>query len=91
MPNPTHKPPEQLASDLEAAKEQVPIGSEWAHYKTQNLYKIIGHVIDADLDEAGVIYQAQYGDHLPWFHTLSAWMETVEWEGKKVRRFTKVD
>lgn len=41
-------------------------------------------------DELCVIYQAQYGEKLTFLRPLTIWLEKVEWEGKTVPRFTKI-
>lgn len=87
----SHKDQETLLKELEQAHKLVKVGSEYKHYKNPDkLYKVIEIAILEASDEACVIYQAQYGDKLSFVRPLSSWLDTVEWSGQKVPRFTKI-
>jgi hypothetical protein len=79
---------EDLLQMLAEAAQKVCIGAVYEHYKKQ-LYKVIGLAILEATDEVGVIYEAQYGNNLTFVRALNEWLEEVEWEGKRVTRFTK--
>lgn len=86
-----HKPEEVLEQELQGAAEQVPVGALYAHYKhPERLYEIVGHAILEATDEPAVLYRKQYGK-VTYVRALSVWLETVEWEGKTVPRFTKTN
>lgn len=92
MTNIDHKPELVLAQELQAAAEQVPAEAIYAHYKhPELLYKIVGHCILEASDEPAVLYQAQYGKKITYARALSIFLEHVEWEGKAVSRFTRVE
>jgi hypothetical protein len=91
MTNIDHKPETVLAHELQTAVEQVPAEAIYAHYKhPELLYKIIGHCILEASDEPAVLYQAQYGEKITYVRALGVFLETVEYEGKTVPRFTRV-
>ena len=71
------------------------IGSIWQHYKG-NQYKIIEIARHSETLELLVIYQAlynseQFGNNAIWARPLSMWQEIVEYNGKKLSRFVKVN
>jgi hypothetical protein len=87
----THKDQLVLAGELERAKSQVTIGGLYRHHKsTIKTYEVIGLGFLEANDELCVIYQAQYGEQLTFVRPLTVWLETVEWEGTSVLRFTKI-
>jgi len=66
-------------------------GEVYRHYKG-DLYEVVFLAQHSDPDELCVIYKAKYENAaFPFFsRMLKSWEEEVEWEGKKVKRFTKV-
>jgi hypothetical protein len=89
--NTDHKPESEIVAMLQAAAAQVEVGAYYAHYKHPELtYRIKDLVIWEATDEVAVIYEAQYGERITFARALSVWLETVEWEGGVVPRFTKV-
>ncbi|MCA9324596.1 DUF1653 domain-containing protein [Candidatus Saccharibacteria bacterium] len=78
----------ELQNRLHTAKRQVEIGSLYKHYKG-GLYKVIGVAIEEKDNSIAVIYQAQYGKNLTFIRELDIWLEEVEFEGQKVKRFSK--
>ena len=87
----THKEQLELKKEIETAKSKVTIGAQYYHYKGQDkVYQIIGLGFLEATDELCVIYQAQYGEKLIFLRPLTIWLEKVEWEGKTVSRFTKI-
>ncbi len=87
----THREQVELAKEIEAAKSQVAIGSQYWHYKGRDkVYEVIGLGFIEANDELCVIYQAQYGERLTFLRPLTIWLEEVVWEGQTVPRFTKI-
>jgi hypothetical protein len=71
--------------------ENVPQKGEiFKHYKG-DLYKVLFLAEHNDPDELCVIYEAFYPNpDFPYFsRLLRSWNEDVEWNGEKVKRFTK--
>jgi hypothetical protein len=87
----THKPQLALAQEIEEAKANISIGSKYRHYKSkENVYEVIGLGFLEANDELCVIYQARYGQRLTFVRPLRSWLETVQWRGKTVPRFTQI-
>jgi len=80
-----------LDKKLQTAAKQVPTGEIYAHYKhPELLYEILGHCMLEATDRPAVIYRAQYGKKITWARELGVFLETVEYEGKTVPRFTRI-
>lgn len=58
----------------------------YRHYKG-NLYELIDIVNHSETLEKMVLYRALYGRGELWVRPISMWDETIEVEGKKVKRF----
>ena len=65
-------------------------GEIYRHYKG-DLYKIVALALHSTDNEYTVVYEALYPNPAAKLFTrpLKVWSEVVEWEGKKVQRFTK--
>lgn len=61
----------------------------YRHYKGP-LYKVIGTGMHTETEETLVLYQSQYGQFEFWARPLTMWLESVEYEGKVVQRFTYI-
>jgi len=84
-----HKDQAVILKELEEASKQVQVNGLYYHYKNPDLkYKAINLAITEADDEVCVIYQAQYGAKLIFVRPLASWLEKVEWENKKLDRFT---
>jgi len=79
----------QLSQKLAQAAKQVTVGARYMHYK-QLTYKVLSLALSEADNEPCVIYQAEYGDKLIWIRPVAVWVETVEVDGKKLQRFTKL-
>lgn len=79
----------ELQRRLDTAKQQVEIGKLYKHYRG-GLYKVIGVAIEEKDNSIAVIYQAQYGNNLTFIRELGIWLEDVELEGQKLKRFSRV-
>jgi|WetSurSiteA1Bulk_404760.scaffolds.fasta_scaffold722032_1 uncharacterized protein len=64
-------------------------GELYRHFKG-GIYRIIATGKHSETDEAMVCYRSEYNPNSVWFRPLSMWFDEVEYEGKKVTRFTKV-
>ena len=62
----------------------------YRHFKG-NKYQLIDIAKNSETLEEMVVYKALYGDCGLWVRPLSMWDEEVEFEGKKVKRFTYLD
>lgn len=64
----------------------------YKHYKTGNLYKVLGVAKHSETLEDVVVYEALYENNVStlWVRPLKMFVEEVEWEGKKVKRFAYV-
>ena len=88
-----HKPLATLSDEMQAAAQHVEIGALYGHYKNpQTPYKVTGFVILEATDEVAVLYEVQEEDapRVTFARPLRIWLETVEWEGKTIPRFTKM-
>lgn len=79
----------QLSIKLIEAAQQVTVGARYVHYK-QLSYKVLALALREEDNEPCVVYQAEYGDKVTWIRPVSSWVEDVEIDGKRVRRFTKI-
>ena len=59
----------------------------YKHFKG-NKYELLDIAKHSETLEEMVIYKALYGDGGIWVRPSSMWDEEVEFEGKKVKRFT---
>lgn len=62
----------------------------YEHYKGQQ-YEVIGIAKHSETLEELVVYRALYGEHDLWVRPHSMFLETVEFEGKEVPRFTFIE
>lgn len=62
----------------------------YRHYKG-NLYEVLGFVKHSETGEIMVLYRALYGERMLWVRPALMWNETVEREGKTMRRFVRID
>lgn len=81
----------KLEQKLQEAASQVEVGCLYAHYKDlEHPYEVVSLGLIEETEEVGVIYKHQ-DQEITWIRPLSNWLEAVEWEGKTVPRFTKVE
>lgn len=87
-----HKSQPALTQELKDATNKVHVGALYVHYKQpENTYRVTNLAIIEATDEVCVVYQAKYGDQITFVRPLKSWLESVEQNGKKVKRFTKVE
>ena len=78
-----------LSQKLTQANRRVTVGARYMHYK-QLSYKVLALALREEDNEPCVVYRAEYGDKVTWIRPVSSWVEDVEVDGKKVKRFTKL-
>ena len=69
---------------------QEMIGREFRHFKG-NLYRLEGFAKDSETLEQMVVYRALYGDGGLWVRPAKMFFETVERDGRTMRRFELVE
>lgn len=80
-----------LTQELKQAESKIQIGGLYAHYKHPELpYEVKGFAVWEATDEVAVLYQPLHQPEVVFVRPLTAWLETVEWEGKVLSRFTRV-
>ena len=62
------------------------IGHEFRHFKG-NLYRLEGFAKDSETLEEMVVYRALYGERGLWVRPAKMFFETIERDGKKMKRF----
>lgn len=67
----------------------IQIGDIFTHYKGGE-YEVIALALKEDTLEPMVIYKSPEHDNTVWARVYADWNAEVEWEGKKVKRFSKI-
>ncbi len=62
------------------------IGREFRHFKG-NLYRLEGFAKDSETLEPMAVYRALYGDGGLWVRPAKMFFETIERDGRKIKRF----
>ena len=62
----------------------------WRHFKGGD-YEVVGVAAHSETGEALVVYRALYGNRGLWVRPAAMWNETVELEGRRVPRFTRLE
>jgi hypothetical protein len=65
---------------------EIPKG-RYRHFKG-NEYRVLCLARNSETLEEMVVYQALYGEHEVWVRPASMWNETVNRDGKTIKRFT---
>ena len=66
------------------------IGREFRHFKG-NHYRLEGFAKDSETMEELVVYRALYGDGGLWVRPAKMFFETIERDGRRIRRFELVE
>ena len=62
----------------------------YRHYKG-NRYQVLYLAKHSETLEDMVVYQALYGEYGIWVRPASMWNETVDYQGKQVKRFMYIE
>lgn len=62
---------------------------KYRHYKGP-LYEVIDVARHSETEEELVVYRTLYGDFSLWVRPLEMFTEEIEYEGKRVKRFSYV-
>ena len=62
------------------------VGREFRHFKG-NLYRLEGFAKDSETLEEMAVYRALYGDGGLWVRPAKMFFETIERDGKRMKRF----
>jgi len=79
-------PLSELTQRVSNAKDTIPVGSKWLHYKGGK-YIVIDHVIIELTNEVGIVYISAENPTVKFLRPLVVWQQAVEWEGQKTFRF----
>ena len=86
-----HVSQDELAQRLKEASALVEVGARYRHYKYPDQEYVLKSLAILEADESvAVVYEGQYGVFASYIRPLSSWVETVEWEGQRVPRFSKI-
>lgn len=86
-----HKPLAELASAIKSASTIVEIDAQYLHYKDEHRpYTVTNIVILEDTEEVAVAYHVSATPEVTFIRPLPSWLETVEWQGRTMPRFTKL-
>ena len=61
----------------------------YRHFKGKD-YELLYLARHSETEETMVVYRALYGERGVWVRPASMWSETVERDGRRVRRFTYI-
>ncbi len=84
---------ESTAQPTPEGPELVPeeiVKGRYRHFKG-NEYEVIDFAKDSETTELMVIYRALYGEHELWVRPYKMFQEIIERDGKKMRRFERID
>ena len=71
-------------------EQQKQVGREFRHFKG-NLYRLEGFAKHTETQEEMVVYRALYGEHGLWVRPEKMFFETIERDGKRMKRFELVE
>ena len=74
---------------LEEARRQIPPG-RYRHFKG-NEYEVLDIARHSETEEPMVVYRALYGERGIWVRPAAMWNEVIERDGKKFRRFERIE
>ena len=81
--------PENDIKGAELIPEEITPG-KYRHFKG-NEYEVLGFAKDSETCEKMVIYRALYGEHDVWVRPYEMFREIIERDGKRIRRFERID
>ena len=68
---------------------KIPLGM-YQHFKG-NFYRVLHLATHSETEEIMVVYQPQYGEQDIWVRPLSMFDETIERDGKQLKRFRFIE
>jgi hypothetical protein len=87
-----HSPEEQLSRALKDASRLIVAGQLYRHYKSPEMvYKVIHLAIMEADEQVAVVYEAQYGDHLTFVRPIDSWLDDIEVNGLRIKRFQRLE
>jgi hypothetical protein len=88
----SHRTLTELQNELTQARAHVMVAGRYCHYKHPEVaYTVNGLSILEATDEVAVRYSMVDNPAVEFVRPLSSWLETVEWKGATVFRFTPLD
>ena len=63
---------------------------KYRHFKG-NEYEVLEIAKHSETLEEYVVYRALYGEHGVWVRPASMWNEVIERDGKRMKRFEKIE
>jgi len=85
-----HKPWEELEQEILKAKEFIPPGSRWQHYKG-GMYVVSDIAIIELTDAVAVVYRSVDHPLVTFIRPLVDWQDMMGYEGKQQFRFRRID
>lgn len=73
-----------------SGEPQLKIGHRYRHYKGKD-YLVLYLARHSETEEEMVVYQALYGERGIWVRPLAMFLEYVEVDGQRVRRFAEAE
>ena len=77
------------AMGFDEAVAAIPPG-RYRHFKG-NEYEVIAVARHSETEEPMVVYRALYGERGIWVRPAAMWNEVIERDGKKFRRFERIE
>ncbi len=71
---------------IQSEQRQHLVGREFRHFKGGR-YRLVGFAKDSETQEEMVVYRALYGEGGLWVRPAKMFFETIERDGKKMKRF----
>ena len=68
------------------SEQESLVGREFRHFKGK-LYRLEGFAKDSETQDDMVVYRALYGEHGLWVRPVKMFFETIERDGKRMKRF----
>lgn len=87
----SHPSYEELQTSLQHAGEIVPVEALYKHYSTDNVYRVIGHIILKKTDEVMVVYEPIEHPEVSWATSLAEFTEVITTDGRNEPRFQRLE
>lgn len=84
------KIPYEKLEEMVTVAHQRSVGSRWKHYKG-DIYVVADIALIESTMEIAVIYSSLEHPRVRFIRPLSVWGELVEWNGRTVPRFSKIE